>query len=76
MFVCQDLEELLNKVSNAESALCVERNGMAILELIQRARERRSKNISEEMKVVIDQRDAALSRVRFITTLHQKLWSN
>ncbi|XP_062864015.1 mirror-image polydactyly gene 1 protein [Trichomycterus rosablanca] len=59
-----DLEALLNKVSNAESALSVERNGMAIMELIQRARERRSRIISEEMKVVINERDNALTRCR------------
>ncbi|XP_027028161.1 mirror-image polydactyly gene 1 protein isoform X2 [Tachysurus fulvidraco] len=57
-----DLEELLNRVSSADSALSIEQSGMAILERIQRARERRSKITSEEMKAVIEERDNAFTR--------------
>lgn len=65
-FVCfgQDLEELLNRVNSADSALAIEQSGAAIIEQIQRARERRSQITSEEMKAVIEERDAALTRVQ------------
>ncbi|KAB5562237.1 hypothetical protein PHYPO_G00015620 [Pangasianodon hypophthalmus] len=59
-----DLEELLNRVSSADSALSIEQSGMAIMERIQRARERRSKITSEEMKAVIEERDNALTRCK------------
>ncbi|XP_017555309.1 mirror-image polydactyly gene 1 protein isoform X4 [Pygocentrus nattereri] len=59
-----DLEELLNRVSSADSALSIERSGMAIMERIQKARERRSKITSEEMKTVIEERDSALTRCK------------
>ncbi|XP_049320021.1 mirror-image polydactyly gene 1 protein isoform X2 [Astyanax mexicanus] len=59
-----DLEELLNRVSSADSALSIERSGTAIIERIQRARERRSKITSEEMKAVIEERDNALTRCK------------
>ncbi|KAF4084137.1 hypothetical protein AMELA_G00125250 [Ameiurus melas] len=59
-----DLEELLNSVSSADSALSIEKSGMAIMERIQRARERRSKITSEEMKAVIEERDNALTRCK------------
>ncbi|XP_057199045.1 mirror-image polydactyly gene 1 protein isoform X2 [Triplophysa rosa] len=58
-----DLEELLNRVNSAESALDIEESGAAIIEQIQRARERRSQITSEEMKAVIEERDTALSRL-------------
>lgn len=50
-------------MSSADSALSIEQSGMAIMERIQRARERRSKITSEEMKTVIEERDDALTRV-------------
>ncbi|XP_056332371.1 mirror-image polydactyly gene 1 protein [Danio aesculapii] len=59
-----DLEELLNRVNSAESALAIEQSGAAIIEQIQRARERRSQITSEEMKTVIQERDAALTRCK------------
>ncbi|XP_046711740.1 mirror-image polydactyly gene 1 protein isoform X2 [Silurus meridionalis] len=59
-----DLEELLNRVSSADSALSIEQSGMAIMERIQRARECRSKITSEEMKAVIEERDNALTRMQ------------
>ncbi|XP_056623761.1 mirror-image polydactyly gene 1 protein isoform X2 [Triplophysa dalaica] len=59
-----DLEELLNRVNSAESALDIEESGAAIIQQIQRARERRSQITSEEMKAVIEERDTALSRCK------------
>ncbi len=63
----QDLEELLNRVNSADSALAIEQSGAAIIEQIQRARERRSQITSEEMKAVIEERDTALTRVQTYT---------
>ncbi|XP_055028418.2 mirror-image polydactyly gene 1 protein [Misgurnus anguillicaudatus] len=59
-----DLEELLNRVNSADSALDIEQSGAAIIEQIQRARERRSQITSEEMKAVIEGRDTALNRCK------------
>lgn len=50
-------------MSSADSALSIEKSGMAIMERIQRARERRSKITSEEMKAVIEERDNGLTKV-------------
>lgn len=70
LFVCcgQDLEELLNRVNRADSALAIELSGAAIIEQIQRARERRSQITSEEMKAVIEERDTAITRVQTYNT--------
>ncbi|XP_052386584.1 mirror-image polydactyly gene 1 protein isoform X2 [Carassius gibelio] len=59
-----DLEELLNRVNSADSALTIQQSGAAIIEQIQRARERRSQITSEEMKAAIEERDAALTRCK------------
>ncbi|XP_063040469.1 mirror-image polydactyly gene 1 protein isoform X2 [Engraulis encrasicolus] len=59
-----DLEELLNRVNNADSALSIERNGAAILERLQMAKERRAKITSEEMRTVMEERDAAFARCK------------
>ncbi|XP_026142286.1 mirror-image polydactyly gene 1 protein isoform X1 [Carassius auratus] len=59
-----DLEELLNRVNSADSALAIEQSGAAIIQQIQKARERRSQITSEEMKAVIEERDAALTRCK------------
>ncbi|XP_073683472.1 mirror-image polydactyly gene 1 protein [Garra rufa] len=59
-----DLEELLNRVNSADSALAIEQSGAAIIEQIQRARERRFQITSEEMKAVIEERDTALTRCK------------
>lgn len=64
-------------MSGAESALSIEQSGMAIMERIQRARERRSKITSEEMKAVIEERDNAITRVGIsiaVNTDHASVW--
>uniref|UniRef100_A0A671LB86 Mirror-image polydactyly 1 n=1 Tax=Sinocyclocheilus anshuiensis TaxID=1608454 RepID=A0A671LB86_9TELE len=67
-----DLEELLNRVNSADSALAIEQSGTAIIEQIQRARERRSQITSEEMKAVIEERDAALTRPTLMQILFKR----
>ncbi|XP_028852409.1 mirror-image polydactyly gene 1 protein [Denticeps clupeoides] len=59
-----DLEELLNQVNSADSALGIERSGAAILERLQKARERRAKITAEEMKAVMEERDSALAKCK------------
>ncbi|KAG5265574.1 hypothetical protein AALO_G00244000 [Alosa alosa] len=59
-----DLEELLNRVNSADSALSIERCGVAILERLQKAKERRAKITAEEMRTVMEERDSALTRCK------------
>ncbi|KAL2099077.1 hypothetical protein ACEWY4_005557 [Coilia grayii] len=59
-----DLEELLNRVNNADCALTIERSGAAILERLQKAKERRAKITAEEMRTVMEERDGALARCK------------
>lgn len=59
-----DLEELLNRVNSADSALGIERSGAAILERLQKAKERRAKITAEEMRTVMEERDGALARCK------------
>ncbi|XP_062379189.1 mirror-image polydactyly gene 1 protein isoform X2 [Sardina pilchardus] len=59
-----DLEELLNRVNSADSALGIERSGVAILERLQKAKERRAKITAEEMRTVMEERDSALTRCK------------
>lgn len=66
-----ELEKLLNMVSIADSALTIERSGMAIMQRIQKARERRFQITSEEMKTVIEERDKAITRCK---RLEQQLY--
>lgn len=67
----QDLEELLNRVNNADSALGIERSGAAILERLQKVKERRAKITAEEMRTVMEERDSAFVRVRLAETTQQ-----
>lgn len=60
---CQDLEELLNRINSADSALGIERSGAVIVDRLQKARERRKKITAEEINAVIEERDAALAKV-------------
>ncbi|XP_035286797.1 mirror-image polydactyly gene 1 protein isoform X1 [Anguilla anguilla] len=59
-----DLEELLNRINGADSALGIERSGAVIVDRLQKARERRKKITAEEMNAVIEERDAALAKCR------------
>ncbi|KAG9336366.1 hypothetical protein JZ751_002713 [Albula glossodonta] len=59
-----DLEELLNRINSAESALGIDRSGAVIVDRLQKARERRKKITAEEMNAVIEERDAALAKCR------------
>ncbi|XP_061107315.1 mirror-image polydactyly gene 1 protein isoform X2 [Conger conger] len=77
-----DLEELLNRISGADSALGIERSGAVIVDRLQKARERRKKITAQEMNAVIEERDAALAKCRHLeqglhhTEEQRHTWAN
>ncbi|XP_043929485.1 mirror-image polydactyly gene 1 protein [Protopterus annectens] len=58
------LQELLHRISNAESGLAIEKNGAVIVDRIQKTKERKQKITAEEMKAVIEERDIALGKCK------------
>lgn len=58
------LQELLNRVNNADSGLLIEKSGAVIVDRIHKTRERRKKITAEEMNAVIEERDAAISKCK------------
>ncbi|XP_069714558.1 mirror-image polydactyly gene 1 protein [Phaenicophaeus curvirostris] len=58
------LQELLNRINNADTGTDILKNGAIILNRIHRTKERKKKIIAEEMNAVIEQRDAALSQCK------------
>ncbi|NXN99386.1 MIPO1 protein, partial [Rhinopomastus cyanomelas] len=58
------LQELLNRINNADTGIDILKNGALILNRIHRTKERKKKIIAEEMNAVIEQRDAALSQCK------------
>ncbi|XP_041132361.1 mirror-image polydactyly gene 1 protein-like isoform X2 [Polyodon spathula] len=58
------LQELLNRVNNADSGLLIEKSGAVIVDRIRKTRERRKKITAEEMNAVIEERDAAISKCK------------
>ncbi|KAM6973254.1 mirror-image polydactyly gene 1 protein [Aplochiton taeniatus] len=59
-----DLEELLNRVNSADSALAIERSGSVIVDRVQKAQERRRQITAEEMNAVIHERDNAIAKCK------------
>ncbi|XP_062325323.1 mirror-image polydactyly gene 1 protein isoform X2 [Osmerus eperlanus] len=57
-----DLEELLNRVNSADSAVSLERSGAVLVDLLQKARERHRKITAEEMNTVLQERDTAQAK--------------
>ncbi|XP_025946669.1 mirror-image polydactyly gene 1 protein isoform X2 [Apteryx rowi] len=58
------LQELLNRINNADTGIDIQKNGAIILNRIHRTKERKKKIVAEEMNAVIEQRDAALSQCK------------
>ncbi|KAM6311985.1 mirror-image polydactyly gene 1 protein [Aegotheles albertisi] len=58
------LQELLNRINNADTGIDILKNGAIILNRIHRTKERKKKIIAEEMNAVIEQRDSALSQCK------------
>ncbi|XP_074854913.1 mirror-image polydactyly gene 1 protein isoform X2 [Carettochelys insculpta] len=58
------LQELLNRINNADTGIAIQKNGAIIVDQIHRTKERRKKITAEEMNAVIEERDAALSQCK------------
>uniref|UniRef100_A0A8C4J1G7 Mirror-image polydactyly 1 n=1 Tax=Dromaius novaehollandiae TaxID=8790 RepID=A0A8C4J1G7_DRONO len=58
------LQELLNRINNADTGIDILKNGAIILNRIHRTKEHKKKIVAEEMNAVIEQRDAALSQCK------------
>ncbi|KAJ7344962.1 hypothetical protein JRQ81_000912 [Phrynocephalus forsythii] len=58
------LQELLNRINNADSGLAIRRTGGVIVDRIYRTQERKKKITAEEMNAVIGERDAALAQCK------------
>ncbi|KAJ6655653.1 hypothetical protein lerEdw1_004889 [Lerista edwardsae] len=56
------LQELLNRINNADTSTTIRRCGAVIVDRIHRTQERKKKIITEEMSTVIAERDAALAQ--------------
>uniref|UniRef100_A0A8D0L1Q2 Mirror-image polydactyly 1 n=1 Tax=Sphenodon punctatus TaxID=8508 RepID=A0A8D0L1Q2_SPHPU len=58
------LQELLNRINNADTSIAIQKNGAVIVDRLYRTKERKKKIIAEEMNAVIEERDAALSQCK------------
>ncbi|XP_015265713.1 PREDICTED: mirror-image polydactyly gene 1 protein [Gekko japonicus] len=58
------LQELLNRINNADSGMAIRRTGAVIVDRIYRTQERKKKITAEEMNAVIEERDAALAQCK------------
>ncbi|XP_048341867.1 mirror-image polydactyly gene 1 protein isoform X2 [Sphaerodactylus townsendi] len=58
------LQELLNRINNADTGMAIRRTGAVIVERIYRTQERKKKIMAEEMNAVIEERDAALAQCK------------
>ncbi|XP_069772882.1 mirror-image polydactyly gene 1 protein isoform X2 [Narcine bancroftii] len=58
------LQELLNRINNADTRRAVDKNGDLIVDRIHKARERKKRITAEEINAVIEERDSALSRCK------------
>ncbi|XP_006891625.1 PREDICTED: mirror-image polydactyly gene 1 protein-like [Elephantulus edwardii] len=64
------LQELLNRINNADTGITIEKNGAIIVDRIYKAQECKKRITAEEMNAVLEERDAALSQC---TRLEQEL---
>ncbi|XP_054545912.1 mirror-image polydactyly gene 1 protein isoform X3 [Talpa occidentalis] len=58
------LQELLNRINNADTEIAIQKNGAIIVERIYKTMERKKRITAEEMNAVIEERDAALSQCK------------
>ncbi|NP_001409422.1 mirror-image polydactyly gene 1 protein homolog isoform 3 [Mus musculus] len=64
------LQELLNRINNADTGIAIQKNGAVIVDTIYKTKECRKRITAEEMSAVLEERDAALSQCK---RLHQEL---
>nr|XP_020847012.1 mirror-image polydactyly gene 1 protein isoform X5 [Phascolarctos cinereus] len=58
------LQELLNRINNADTGRAIHSNGAVIMDRIYKTKECKEKITTEEMNAVIEERDAALSKCK------------
>ncbi|XP_010630963.1 mirror-image polydactyly gene 1 protein isoform X3 [Fukomys damarensis] len=58
------LQELLNRINNADTGIAIQKNGAIIVDRIYRSKECKKRITAEEMNAVIEERDAALSQCK------------
>nr|XP_008101023.1 PREDICTED: mirror-image polydactyly gene 1 protein isoform X1 [Anolis carolinensis] len=58
------LQELLNRINNADTGMAIRRSGAVIVDRIYRIQERKKKITAEEMSAVIEERDAVLAQCK------------
>ncbi|XP_051002412.1 mirror-image polydactyly gene 1 protein [Acomys russatus] len=64
------LQELLNRINNADTGIAIQKNGAVIVDRIYKAKDCRKRITAEEMNAVIEERDAAVAQCK---RLHQEL---
>ncbi|KAM5340898.1 mirror-image polydactyly gene 1 protein isoform 2-T5 [Glossophaga mutica] len=58
------LQELLNRINNADTGIAIEKNGAVIVDRIYKTKACKKRITAEEMNAVIEERDAALSQCK------------
>ncbi|XP_007439455.1 mirror-image polydactyly gene 1 protein [Python bivittatus] len=58
------LQELLNRINNADTGMAIWRTGAIIVDRIYRTQERKKKITAEEINALIEERDAALAQCK------------
>lgn len=65
----QEVDDLLRCVCDAESVQEVQQFGSALLQHLQRAKQRRHDIVTQEMKAVMEERDAAIFKVGVVVSV-------
>ncbi|XP_073924224.1 mirror-image polydactyly gene 1 protein isoform X2 [Castor canadensis] len=58
------LQELLNRINNADTGIAIQKNGAIIVDRIYKTKECKKRITAEEMNAVIEERDAAVSQCK------------
>lgn len=58
------LQELLNRINNADTGIAIQKNGAVIVDRIYKTKECKKRITAEEMNALIEERDAALSQCK------------
>ncbi|XP_053131093.1 mirror-image polydactyly gene 1 protein isoform X9 [Hemicordylus capensis] len=66
------LQELLNRINNADTSMAIRRSGAIIVDRIYRTQERKKKITAEEMNAVIEERDAALAQGKLLAMQQER----
>ncbi|XP_054953467.1 mirror-image polydactyly gene 1 protein isoform X6 [Pan paniscus] len=61
------LQELLNRINNADTGIAIQKNGAIIVDRIYKTKECKMRITAEEMSALIEERDAALSKANLLS---------